>query len=218
LAALPAVLVVSLEALDPPGTKVTWNGEIARLVRARCVRCHSPGGKGLMPLLSYEEARPYAHAIREEVLTRRIPKWHAARGYGRFANDPSLSSFEVGLFVAWVDGGAVRGVEPATQQAVLERPAEPTPAGKEHTATIACSNRRLPSGRLTAITPRLEEGAAAGFTLMFPDGRREVLAWIRDFERAFTETYRLRTPIQLRTGTRLLVEATGRCSISLTIE
>ena len=34
------------------------------------------------------------------------PKWKAARGYGDFANDPSLSPFEIALMAAWADGGA----------------------------------------------------------------------------------------------------------------
>ncbi len=62
-----------------------------------------------MSLASYEAARPWARAIKEEVLTRRMPKWQAARGYGDFSNDPSLSPFQIALVVAWADGGAPRG-------------------------------------------------------------------------------------------------------------
>ena len=51
----------------------------------------SPDGRGPMSLATYEDARPWARAIKEEVMTRRMPKWHAVRGYGDFSNDPSLS-------------------------------------------------------------------------------------------------------------------------------
>ena len=68
--------------------------------------CHSPGGRAPMPLTTYEEARPWAKAIKEEVLARRMPKWHVVRGYGDFKNDPSLSAFEIALVAAWADGGA----------------------------------------------------------------------------------------------------------------
>ena len=71
-------------AHDPITTRVTWNGDIARIVEARCVRCHSPDGRGPMSLVTYEDARPWAKAIKEEVMTRRMPKWHAVRGYGDF--------------------------------------------------------------------------------------------------------------------------------------
>ena len=96
----------SLAAHDRITTKVTWDREIAPIVRARCVTCHSPGGRAPMPLTTYEEARPWAKAIKEEVLARRMPKWHVVRGYGDFKNDPSLSAFEIALVAAWADGGA----------------------------------------------------------------------------------------------------------------
>jgi hypothetical protein len=208
--------IARIDAHDPPGTKVTWYGEIAPIVRARCIRCHTTDGRGPMPLLSYEQARPWARAIREEVLTRRMPKWHAARGYGRFANDPSLSAFEVSLIVAWVDGGAVRGVLPAETRTAAEPSVRPVEKGRRVSRT--CGDRSLPAGRLHAITPVLEEGGSAGFTIVFPDGRREIVAWIRNFEREFTETYWLETPLDLPKGSRLRTESAGRCSVSLRVE
>jgi len=54
------------------------------------------------------ETRPWARAIKEQVLARRMPKWHAARGFGSFANDPTLTPFEIALLVSWIDGGLPR--------------------------------------------------------------------------------------------------------------
>ena len=70
----------SLAAHDRITTKVTWDREIAPIVQARCVSCHSAGGRAPMALTTYEEARPWAKAIKEEVLARRMPKWHASAG------------------------------------------------------------------------------------------------------------------------------------------
>jgi hypothetical protein len=199
-------------AHDPSRTRVTWAGDIERLVHARCIGCHSPVGKGPMSLVTYEDARPYAKAMREEVLARRMPKWHAARGYGQFANDPSLSPFDIALIVSWVDGGALRG-DPA-------RPGTPVPprqvsrhAGR--TLLVPCRNVALPTGRLLAITPALGEGASAGFSVVLPDGRHEILAWIRDFEKDFPETYWLETPLRLPPGSRLHAEAATGCRVTL---
>jgi hypothetical protein len=211
-----ARFVIPAGAHDPPGTKVTWNSDIARLVSARCVRCHSPDGKGPMSLVTYEDARPWARAIREEVLARRMPKWHAARGYGQFANDPSLSPFEIALFVAWADGGAVRGAAPPPTEPPAEAPVNPS--GPGHAVTLRCDKEMLPAGRLLALTPQLDEGASAGFTAVFPDGRREVVAWIRHYEQEFAETYWLRKPLDVPKGSRLYVEATGKCSVLLHVE
>ncbi len=158
-----------------------------------------------MPFTSYEGARPWARAIREEVLSRRMPKWHAARGYGQFANDRSLTPFEIALVVAWVDGGAIRGPQSAMQPSLAD---ESKPPVRDATRTIQlrCGERALPVGRLLAVRPRLAEGESAGIRVAFPDGRREVIAWIRDFERKFAETYWLRSPLDIPRGTRLQVE------------
>jgi hypothetical protein len=62
-----------------------------------------------MPLTTYAEARPWAKAIKEEVIERRMPPWQAVPGYGEFANDPSLSGRDLDLITAWVEGGAPKG-------------------------------------------------------------------------------------------------------------
>ena len=166
-----------------------------------------------MSLVTYEDARPWARAIREEVLTRRMPKWHAARGYGQFANDRSLTPFEIALVVAWVDGGAVRGSR-LVNKATLAPVAESQRTGRE--VTKRCGNQSVPRGRLLAIRPRLNEGGSAGISLLLPDGSREVLAWIREFEKKFEETYWLQQPLDVPAGARLTVEASGQCSVVLT--
>lgn len=64
-----------------------------------------------MPLVSYDDVLPWARSIREQTLTRRMPKWHAARGYGSFVNDPTLTPYELSLITAWVDAGSPPGPE-----------------------------------------------------------------------------------------------------------
>ena len=39
-----------------------------------------------------------------------MPPWSAVRGYGRFANDLSLSAREMEVILSWADGGAPSGV------------------------------------------------------------------------------------------------------------
>ena len=44
----------------------------------RCATCHREGGiSRRFSLMTYEEARPWAKAIKEEVLERRMPPWEA---------------------------------------------------------------------------------------------------------------------------------------------
>ena len=62
-----------------------------------------------MSFLSYQSTRPWAKAIREAVLSRKMPPWFADPPFGRFANDRALSKKEIDTIAAWVDSGAAEG-------------------------------------------------------------------------------------------------------------
>src|SRR5687767_6363603 len=93
----------------PITTKIVFNREIAQIFQKKCFQCHTEGNIG-MALTTYAEARPWAVAIREEILERKMPPWSAAGGYGHFANDMSLTAREMSLILSWTDGGAPSGV------------------------------------------------------------------------------------------------------------
>jgi hypothetical protein len=71
-----------------------------------------PGEIGPMPLLSYDDVRPWAAAIRESVKLRRMPPWFADPKHGTFANNPRLTDEEVGLIDDWAASGAAEGKQP----------------------------------------------------------------------------------------------------------
>ncbi len=62
-----------------------------------------------MPLVTYEEARPWAEAIANAVEIKMMPPWFADPRYGRFANDPSLSAQEIATISEWAKAGAPAG-------------------------------------------------------------------------------------------------------------
>jgi hypothetical protein len=62
-----------------------------------------------MSFLTYASTRPWAKAIREAVVLRKMPPWPADPAYGHFQNDPRLSARDVATLRAWADGGAVEG-------------------------------------------------------------------------------------------------------------
>jgi hypothetical protein len=107
LCLLPFALA-RVSAHEPITTKVRFNKEVVRILQRSCLACHRPGGVA-MSLATYEEARPWAKAIKEEVLNKRMPPWHAVKGFGDFRNAPPLVQREIDLLVNWVEGGAPKG-------------------------------------------------------------------------------------------------------------
>jgi hypothetical protein len=93
----------------PITTTITFQKEVSRIFQKKCFQCHTDGNLA-MALTTYKEARPWAVAIKEEILERRMPPWSAVSAYGHFSNDMSLTGREVSLILSWADGGAPSGV------------------------------------------------------------------------------------------------------------
>jgi hypothetical protein len=64
-----------------------------------------------MSLMTYEEVRPWARAVKTRVSAREMPPWHLDRTIGlqHFKNNPSLSDEEIATIAKWVDNGVPRG-------------------------------------------------------------------------------------------------------------
>src|SRR5579885_1657587 len=89
--------------------EVTFSRDVAPILYQHCVSCHHPNDIAPMSLLTYKEARPWAAAIKEAVLSRKMPPWKADPHYGKWANDPSLTADEVRTITAWADGSKAEG-------------------------------------------------------------------------------------------------------------
>ena len=87
----------------------TFTKDVAPILQARCQECHRPGEAGPFPLMTYEQVRPWAKAMKTAVLQRKMPPWFADPRYGKFSNDHSLKQAEIDTLVAWADGGARQG-------------------------------------------------------------------------------------------------------------
>src|SRR5262245_15998707 len=93
----------------PPAKNVTFSKDVAPIFFKNCAECHRPGESAPMSLLSYKDARPWARSIREKVISREMPPWHADPRTGQFSNDRRLTDPEIETIKAWVDGKALEG-------------------------------------------------------------------------------------------------------------
>src|SRR5713226_10150654 len=103
---------------DPsPKTEITYNKDVAPILNRHCVACHRPNDIAPMSLMSYEEVLPFAWIMRESVVQRKMPPWHADPAFGEFSNDTRLSDEEIAIIDAWVKNGIKRGEPEASSAA-----------------------------------------------------------------------------------------------------
>ncbi len=119
-----ASTVALLGAQGPPAaprTTATFARDVLPILQRHCQSCHRPGQIGPMPLLTFAQARPWARAIKAQVVERAMPPWHADPQYGHFLNDRSLKQAEIDMLAAWADAGAPEG-DPADAPAAVRWP------------------------------------------------------------------------------------------------
>ena len=87
----------------------TFTKDVAPILYENCVACHRPNHLAPMSLITYEDARPWARAVKAKVLAREMPPWGADSSVRAYRNDASLAQTEIDTVAAWVDGGAIKG-------------------------------------------------------------------------------------------------------------
>ena len=105
------LMAISSFAAENQPKNPTFNKDVLPILQRNCQTCHRPGQVAPMSLLTYQEARPWAKAIKFEVASRQMPPWNADPRYGKFANDRSLMQSEIDTIVAWADQGSPEGKE-----------------------------------------------------------------------------------------------------------
>lgn len=89
----------------------TFAADVAPILYENCVACHRPNHLAPMSLITYDDVRPWARAVKTKVVSREMPPWGADSSVRAYKNDVSLSQDEIDVIAAWVDGGAPRGNE-----------------------------------------------------------------------------------------------------------
>lgn len=90
---------------------VTFTKHVLPIMQRSCQYCHRPESVAPMSLLTYEEVRPWARAVKQRTTLREMPPWFVERNVGvqGFKEDPSLTDEEIAIIAKWVDSGAPRG-------------------------------------------------------------------------------------------------------------
>jgi hypothetical protein len=148
-----ASMAVPLYPHETITTTVAYDKEIVRVLRKKCTMCHSADNLG-MPLTTWEETRPWARDIEEQVLERHMPTWSAISGYGHFSNDIGLTNREIQFIVSWVEGNG-----PKSRGEGIENFGEGTVAPK-----AAPSGLQWKNGKPDAIVPLAGEALEPGDT------------------------------------------------------
>ncbi len=212
-----AAFLPSAWAHDVITTKITYTREISRIVAKHCASCHHEGGKTPMSLMTYEEARPWAKAIKEEVLERRMPPWGALKGFGEFKHDNGLTQEEISIIAAWVEGGAPEGDANLlpTKKPVFEKDPPARPAGSSEMVVAGALKLEAPV-KLVAVRPSgLRDGASFQVIAERPDGSIEPIIWMFKYRKSFARTYYLEVPLSLPAGTKFSMSPAGVGTLTL---
>ncbi len=114
VALLPTVVSLKAETVAVPDN-VTFSKDIAPVLQRSCQNCHRPDGVAPMSLVSYEDVRPWAKAIKQRTSIGPhrgvMPPWYIEKNVGiqKYKNDPSLSALEIAKIGKWADIGAPQG-------------------------------------------------------------------------------------------------------------
>ena len=101
---IPLLMTSVLLAQD-----VTFYRDVLPILQNRCQECHREGQMAPMAFSTYQQTRPWAKAIRQAVVTRKMPPWFADPCCGKFSNDRSLAAPERETLAKWADSGAKQG-------------------------------------------------------------------------------------------------------------
>ncbi len=210
LTILCAAAAMRLAAHDVITTKLTWSRDISRVFARRCVSCHGAGAS--IPLTTYEQARPWAVDIKEQVLSRAMPPWGAVKGFGDLSPDRALSQEEMLMIAAWVIGGAPEG-DPALGPKSIVAPSGKAAAPQRRAIEIDGETTLAHAMVATGLCP-LTAAESSKITALLPDGSVIPLVWLYKYDPAMKLTYSFARPIALPAGTKIRASSPVRFALT----
>jgi hypothetical protein len=217
LATAPAILVLMFATKagsHDPVASASWNRDVEPIVRARCFACHRPDGPAHPTLASAEDFRTHRAAVKDAVITRRMPPWSAVRGFGAFERDPSLSPLQISLIASWIEAGAPPTVESPGRpvadpsrhgQAIasqLELDGSANRGVELETVRVGCGTRTRVTSTIYALRPDISSATSLEARI---DGETPGILGLFKGPTSQRLTYWLRTPLTLKAKDMLTV-------------
>ena len=159
-------------------TRNTYTKDIAPILKAKCVSCHSPGNIGPFAMANYKKVRGWSDTIQETLATHACP-WHADPHFGKFSNDRSITPDETKAILRWVELGSPRGEGEDPLENHSAPPADAWPMKTPDYVTQAGSSlkrfscdRRALDYRHRIVESTLTEDHWVGGIYVRPDNKR----------------------------------------------
>jgi hypothetical protein len=198
-------------------TKITWSRDVSRIVYRNCASCHRSGGSSFS-LMTYREARPWAEAIKLQVLQRRMPPWNAVKGFGEFKDDHGLTQEDLEIVGEWVEGGAPEGNPLYMPSAPPDLPVDRDEThGHEHRLAVSGTQVMTRTVKAIGIEPGLVPATGSlQVVARRPDGAVEPLIWVENFNAGYKKTYYFQELQRFPAGTRIEVSP-PQASVALVV-
>jgi hypothetical protein len=88
---------------------ISYAKDVAPILADKCVNCHAPGGVAPFAMNSYDVVKGFAPMMREAVLSKRMPPFHADGHGHELKNDMTLTDEQTKTLIHWIEAGAQRG-------------------------------------------------------------------------------------------------------------
>lgn len=88
---------------------ISYFEHIAPIIQKNCVFCHQKSGMAPFGLTNYTEVKRKAKTIKEVVVNRHMPPWHADPFFSELAHENTLTTDEISKIVIWIDNGCFKG-------------------------------------------------------------------------------------------------------------
>ena len=176
----------------PAAKTVTFAKDVAPILQARCQECHRKGAMAPMSLVTYEETRPWAKAIKQRVVTRQMPPWHIDKTVGvqKFKNDMSLTDEQIATIAngwtparRWATPKDMPAAHAVARRERMESGQGTGPAGSDHQVRTVHHGRPIirtsGGGRLSKFRSPSRAGCAPSRSARAPprDARSRITRW-----------------------------------------